>query len=228
MSTGPHTGTPALNMQLNNREKGSPVTRRKRRSSEEIKERLLAAARAEFRTSGYAATTAAIAGKAEVTEGQLYRYFDSKSDLVREAVFKPLNEELAQFSAKYLSLISSMEDRKDRIRKYIDELHQFIKNNPEIIMAITSAKSSSGEDVVPMTELDSLPFYFDVGAVMLEGRQGANPNLNPKLMVKIIFASVLSTAILKDWLFSEATVDQDKLVDDLGEFLIGGVYSNIS
>ena len=76
-------------------EKSSPAKRaspakRKRRSPEELKDRIIAAAGVEFRRGGYAkATTAAIAHRAKVTETQIFRYFDSKANLFREAIFKP-------------------------------------------------------------------------------------------------------------------------------------------
>jgi AcrR family transcriptional regulator len=70
----------------------APAARRKRRSPGELNARILKAAAAEFRRAGYiGATTAAIAQKADVTEAQLFRYFGSKSNLFREAIFRPLD-----------------------------------------------------------------------------------------------------------------------------------------
>lgn len=205
----------------------APMTkRRKRRSPEEIKERLLTATRDEFKKSGYAATTAAIAQHADVTEGQLYRYFDSKKDLFREAVFKPLNKELADFGARYLADISNMTDRKERARLYITRLQEFINDHSELLMALAVAKPYQGEGTLHVSELGSLFSFFDLGAVLLESRKSkANP-VNAKLMSKIIFATVLSSVMYKDWLFPEYEADSDEIVDAIGEYLIASVHAN--
>ena len=61
--------------------------RRKRRSSEEVADRILEAAAEEFETAGYSgATTAAIARRAEVTEAQIFRFYGSKQELFRAAI----------------------------------------------------------------------------------------------------------------------------------------------
>src|SRR5215831_2266036 len=85
-------------------------TKRAKRSSAEVMERLLTAAREEFRRRGFAgATTAAIARNAAVTEAQLFRYFESKSDLFREAVFEPLDKHFSEFNARYPTSAHSSE-----------------------------------------------------------------------------------------------------------------------
>ena len=77
---------------------------KKRRSTEENMDRILRAAADEFKASGFSgATTASIARRADVTQTQLFRYFASKADLYREAVFKPLNQHFLEFLARSLS-----------------------------------------------------------------------------------------------------------------------------
>src|ERR1700754_4528227 len=72
--------------------------RRKRRTAEDLRSRILLAAGEEFRRCGYAgATTAAIARQADVTEAHLFRYFASRAALFREAIFKPLDQQLSNF-----------------------------------------------------------------------------------------------------------------------------------
>ena len=98
------------------RSKTTPAApkRRAKRSSEEIMQRLIAAAQDEFKRSGFmGATTAAIARKAEITEAQLFRYFSSKAELFREAVFEPLNRHFAdtavfRFSEVRLGIIPAV------------------------------------------------------------------------------------------------------------------------
>src|SRR6516165_1028616 len=70
----------------------TPAARRPRRRPDDILNRIVQAATAEVKRSGYAGTTtAAIAAKADVTEAQLFRYFGSKSNLFRETIFEPID-----------------------------------------------------------------------------------------------------------------------------------------
>src|SRR5215831_20773880 len=88
----------------------SAGVKRTKRSRAEVMERLLAGAREEFRRRGFAgATTAAIARNAAVTEAQLFRYFESKADLFREAVFEPLDKHFSEFNARYPTSAHSSE-----------------------------------------------------------------------------------------------------------------------
>lgn len=206
----------------------APAQRRKRRSAAEIRERLLEAAQEEFKQSGYAATTAAIAQRADVTEGQLYRYFDSKTDLFRDAVFIPLNKELSEFGAGYLSDISSMDDKKERARLYITRLQEFINQHSEMLTALAVSKPYQRESTVHISELDSLFSFFDLGAVMLESRKGRDRLVNAKLMAKIIFATVLSSVMFKDWLFPESEASSEEVVEAIGDYLITSVHANTS
>ena len=206
----------------------APAKRRKRRSASEIRGRLLAATQEEFKQYGYGATTAAIAHRADVTEGQLYRYFDSKKELFREAIFIPLNKQLSEFGARYLSDISNIADKKERARLYITGLQEFINEHSEMLMALTVSKPYQRESTVHVSELDSLFSFFDLGAVLLESRKGKDSPVNAKLMAKIIFATVLSSVMFKDWLFPEGETSSEEVVEAIGDYLITSVHANTS
>src|SRR5438067_10451835 len=105
------------------------IARRRRRSPEELADRILAAAREEFKLHGLSgATTAAIARRADVTEAQLFRYFESKAELFREAVFAPLNRHLREFLEGQSEPPESA-DYRPAASHYITELHRFLNDN---------------------------------------------------------------------------------------------------
>src|SRR5687768_3693056 len=82
---------------------GNSSPRRKRRSPEQLTNKILHAAAEEFKRLGYGgATTAGIARRADVTEAQLFRYFSSKAQLFRESIFEPLDEQLHAFTNVHL------------------------------------------------------------------------------------------------------------------------------
>src|SRR5579862_7091533 len=122
-------------------QKQAPAPRRKRRSPEDIMDRILRAASDEFKLSGYTgATTSAIARKADVTEAQLFRYFSSKAELFREAIFKPLNQHFSDFNARHQQ-VEKPGNVRDLTQDYITELQQFIGDHSEMLMSLIVAQT---------------------------------------------------------------------------------------
>jgi AcrR family transcriptional regulator len=100
-------------------------TRRVPRSSQEIMSRIVKAATREFARHGFAgATTAAIARNADVTETQLFRYFDSKAKLFHETIFKPLDEHFERFNDQHPADSRSPQLRENAYL-YISQLQEF-------------------------------------------------------------------------------------------------------
>ena len=75
------------------------MPRRPDRYLEERRRDILRAARDAFVKDGYAGTTVSkIAQEAEMAAGTLYRYFDSKEDLIWAVAHEHIEEELTRFS----------------------------------------------------------------------------------------------------------------------------------
>ena len=200
--------------------------KRKRRPADEIRKGILTAAKSEFINSGYSATTSAIAASANVTEGQLYRYYASKSELLQDAVFKPLDKNLSDFGAAYLSAVTAIDNGKARIRLYINQLKEFLNAHPELVVVLAAAHHGTTGQLEPVRQLESLNAYFDIGALMLENRKGKNPQIEARVMARVIFSTVLSSLMFRDWLYAEDSDNLDEIVDAIGDFLIGGVYAD--
>ncbi len=207
---------------------GKEPSRRKRRPAEEIKANLLEATRVEFNLVGFAATTAAIAVRADVTEGQLYRHFGSKQELLRQAVFKPLDRALADFAAEYLAKIAFLDDRKERITLYIRSLQDFVVDHPELITTLVGLRSSVANEQIATQELSSISSYFDIGTRLLKQRDSVNPRISARFMSKFIFASILSSLLFKDWLVAGDAESDDYLIDSVSDFLIDAVYASVT
>jgi AcrR family transcriptional regulator len=110
--------------------------RRKRRSSEEVADRILDAAAEEFEIAGFAgATTAGIARRAEVTEAQIFRFFGSKQELFRAAIFKPLNRHFMEFHAANRAEPGDMQSMRETARRYICELQDFMEQHSRMFMS---------------------------------------------------------------------------------------------
>ncbi len=201
--------------------------RRKRRAPEEIRERLLCAAREEFRQFGFVgATTAAIARSAEVTEAQLFRYFPSKADLFREAVFEPLSNHIAEFNQRHRVDIADLGDFREQTHLYIDELRQFLDEHSKLMLSLIVAQLFTSGSMKGVAEIDSLRHYFEQGAALMRKRTGKNARVDPKLLVRVSFAAVLGCVIFKDWIFPGGLASDDECNAAIIDFVIDGIRVN--
>ncbi len=203
------------------------VPKRTRRSSEEIMERLVTAAREEFKRSGFVgATTATIARNAEVTEAQLFRYFDSKADLFREAVFEPLNKHFSEFSAQHPTDTQAVENIRENARLYIAELQQFLDEHSKLLLSLVVAQLFTSGSLQGVGEIESLRHYFERGAATMSSRVEKNPRVDPKLLVRVSFAAVLGCVLFKDWIFPEGLAGDEEIKSAVIDFVIDGISIN--
>lgn len=196
---------------------------RQRRSSAEIRERLLQASREEFERCGYSgARTAAIAKRAEVTEAQLFRYFPSKADLFRSAVFEPLNKHFTEFVSKHLGNGAEFDDFRDVERLYIDEFQQFLDQNAGMLLSLVVADNHSSDTAVGLTDIDGLGEYFARGAKMMSTREAYSES-EAAIMVRVSFAAMLGCVLMKDHLFAGTGLGEKKVDRAITEFILDGI-----
>ncbi len=201
--------------------------RRKRRSPEEIRDRVIEAAGEEFERSGYrGATTAEIARRADVTEAQIFRYFASKAELFEVAVFEPLNRSFAEFNAEMLNAGNSTESFREGSPAYITALQDFMERHSKALMTMVVARSYEkaigGEPAIG----DDLREYFDIGAAAMRQRTGPAPRVPPELMVRVSFAAVLGCALFKDWMFPPGLASEEAIRQATIDFVVDGVNAN--
>lgn len=197
--------------------------RRRRRSADEIMTRLVTAAGEEFQRSGYrGATTAAIARRADVTEAQLFRYFASKAELFREAIFRPLCEDLEAFNTQYMNQVAD-EDHEQAARRYIAELQAFIAARADLFMVLILAEAYAPDNAPGVGAVDGLRTYFENNATTMQERLGARASLDPELMVRVSFAAVLANVLFQDWLFPEQLADAGTINQAVIEFVLAGL-----
>lgn len=197
--------------------------RRKRRSAEEISERLLQAAGDAFKEHGFAgATTAMIASRADVTEAQLFRSFGSKVELFREAVFEPLNQHFSDFQSRYGDATETI----GTAPAYIVELRRFLSEHSGQLMALFVAQTYSSGDVGDSAANDSLSAYFERCASMMSARVGQSPRVEPRLMVRVAFAAVLACVMFRDWIFTPGLAQEKQIDAAIIDFIIDGLSAN--
>lgn len=197
---------------------------RRRRPAAEIRKLLLAAASAAFADHGYAgATTAAIARTAGVTEAQLYRYYATKADLFREAVFEPLAEHLSRFTALQEGWAGSGPARPDQARAYVSELNIFFEKNAGLLRSMLAMQQAGSGDGAHGAAIKALQRYFETGAAAWASRLDQRASVDPQLIVRISFAAVMGTALFKSWLFPEELATAPEIENALADFVLNGI-----
>jgi AcrR family transcriptional regulator len=202
------------------------MARRKRRSADDLMSRIVRAAGEEFRRCGYSgATTAAIAKKADVTEAQLFRYFDSKAALFRESVFKPLDQQLKAFLESHVA-DRDLETISQSTRTYIDELQRFISENAELLTSLFVVQTYDHAVVEGTSTMSSLASYFERGAAQTTARLTGDPKIDPKLFVRVSFAAVLGCILFRDWIFPPDLASDEEIRQAINDFVREGLAAN--
>lgn len=202
--------------------------RRKRRAPQEVRDLIIAAAAHEFAANGYTgATTAAIARRAEVTEAQIFRFYDSKAELFREAVFQPLDRHFAAFQERSLMEEARGDSFYEIAGRYINQLQDFMAENSGMLMSLLVAREYMQGNVEGMDDIEGLRAYFERGASMMSRRtKGSEMPVPPELMVRVSFGAVLGNVIFRDWLFPPGIATDQQIRDAIATFTMDGVAPN--
>lgn len=177
--------------------------RRVRRSTAEIRARILDAARAVFAERGFAgATTRQIAASADVAEPLIFNNFGSKSALFAEAVIEPFNARFRDFLV-YSDTLPP--DREQRSAHYVHALYPFLRDNADLLLAMV--KSGGDMDSVAMHGLDD---YFSRAVARMRSQYeqaGLEFDVPPELLVRYGFGMLAGSVLLGDWFFPEGAPD---------------------
>lgn len=205
----------------------APPRRRRRRSSGEVADLILDAAVVEFEAGGFSgATTAAIARRAGVTEAQIFRFWPSKQELFRAAIFKPLNEHFSRFHADHMVPPGDAGSMREAARVYITELQDFMERHARMLMSLIVASAYSPDATEGVGDIAGLRDYFAMGQRIMEGRVGTDLPVDAALMVRVSFAAVLANVMFKDWLFPKGLASDKAIRDAVIDFVIDGIRAN--
>ncbi|MDB5972226.1 MAG: transcriptional regulator [Hydrocarboniphaga sp.] len=201
--------------------------KRRRRSTEEITDLLIEAACDEFELNGYEGTkTAAIAKKAGVTEALIFSNFGSKAKLFQDSIFKPLNQHFLQFTAAHLVGPDDEEGLKEGTRQYILELQQFIRRHSRMLTSVVAAQMYESENVQGVSQIEGLNDYFSRATARAMKRLSGKPKIDPRLMARVSFATILACILFKDWLFPKGLATQDEISAAISDFVMEGLGAN--
>jgi AcrR family transcriptional regulator len=194
---------------------------RSRRSGDEVRARMLAAARELFAERGYAgATTKQISDRAEVGEVLLFRHFGSKSGLFDEAVLAPFEFFVDQWVTSWAHHVPDGDSMFELGRRYIELLYGFFDDNRELVLALLSAQAHHPAVANRLQDL-----FGQLAATVREGSEEYGlPHHDPVATVRLTFGMVLSTVEHAELFFTEGRrPTRDELIDQLTHYMLYGV-----
>jgi AcrR family transcriptional regulator len=190
----------------------APPARRTRRSSEEVRARLLTAARECFAEGGYAGTTTKeIARRSGVAEALIFRAFGSKEQLFEQAVLEPFDAFLAAYVDRWMDRPAPGGAPEEVLRQFVEELYAIVREHRELFRAIGPG------DLMRSGARPAFDRLERMGEV-IAARTGVP--FDAHVAVRVAAATVVSTALFEEALF-DPTVTRPRIVDEVVRMLVG-------
>jgi AcrR family transcriptional regulator len=195
---------------------------RSRRSGDEVRTRMLTAARDVFAERGYAgATTKLIAERAEVGEVLLFRHFNNKAGLFDEAVLGPFESFVDDWTDRWARHGLSGNSMFELGRAYIELLYGFFDDNRPLVVALLSAQAHHSDAAARLQAL-----FARLAETVREGtaEYGLVSATDPVTTVRLTFGLVLSTVEHAELFFAEGVrPTRSEIIDQLTRFMLYGV-----
>lgn len=212
-----------------NQKNEQPSTRRVRRSSEEVRARVLVAARDLFTERGYAAvTTQDIAARAGVVEPILFRHFGSKAGLLEHTFIEDFSSFIDVFIDRWqnkrqnTTLLSRTED-------YIAGVLDLVAANRvslTVLLAARAEESSSSSRIAQVLDgLFSRMLTMILADVAPYEPVTKRTRAVRTLRLRMTFGLITSMVLLEDWLFAspEDRPDRDEMIKALVAYVTAGL-----
>lgn len=197
-----------------------PRSRRRRRSREDVTERIREAARQLFAERGYAfATTREIARQADVSETLLFRYYGDKASLFDEVVTEPFNRLMEAF-------VTLHPDPKDRrrdadARRFVRDVFTLFEDHQEMFRALLFQMPGEGRSQ-PTMGLDA---FFARSATY--AAQTGDSGIDHAIAVRLAFGMIASAVLFQLALFPPGT-DRTALIGTLEEMITTVIWRGAS
>jgi len=193
-----------------NKASAASITRRPRRSSAEVRSRILSAAAALFAERGYGdATTREIARRAEVAEQVIFRIYPTKQALFDAAVVEPFDQFLSEYTARWLAAPTPGGKPEQVLQQFVEELHDLVRENRQLVAALASSGSLTARTQPALAKLEKM------GTVIAETH---GLLFDPELSVRIAAVMVVAVTLLEDELFDGTG---NRLVAEMVRMLVG-------
>ena len=200
--------------------------RTERRSANESRALLLAAARELFRKNGYAGTgTRDIAATAGIPEKLIFRHYGGKAELFDAAARMQIEEFIDGFFESWRALGRDTYSLEELTRGFVAGFLDFAEDNRLILTDLASLHGSASNVPQPsaISPFAGLFSKMEELAITEAARLGL-PTDRAGRDVRFTFGTVVATVLLSDVLYSESYTrpTRDELVDQLSSFILSG------
>jgi hypothetical protein len=111
-------------------------------------------------------------------------------------------------------------------REYILQLREFIARHSRMFSSLLAAQMYACDDVQGLSQVEGLHDYFSRAAEVNRKRLAAAPRIDPKLLARVSFATILSCVIFKDWLFPPQLASEAAISAAISDFVMDGLNAN--
>jgi AcrR family transcriptional regulator len=178
---------------------------RLRRTSQEIRGLLHAAASSYFAQNGYAGTsTRAIATEAGVSETLLFRHFGNKSGLFEATTLERFRASIDEFVARWDKRRVPAGGEEAHARVFMHSLIRLLRSQRAIMLALLTLDSDDSDvESIQATALES----FDQLLVLIRTHALSHadgslyPGIDAELTPPAVAGVVLAVTLLDQWLF---------------------------
>jgi AcrR family transcriptional regulator len=187
--------------------------KRSKRTTEELRRRLLEAAAELFATRGYGGTTTKeIARRAETTEAAIFRVYRSKEELFNAAIMSPFETFMSRYAGEWLP-DPTRGTPEEALREFAEDLYTLVAQHRPVFTAMVT-NGLIGQGIQPL---------FDrLEQVSNAIRDEYGLRWDTPIAARAMVAMVATMATLDDVLYPlDNRPDRARIVDELTRILIG-------
>jgi AcrR family transcriptional regulator len=196
----------------------TPAPRRPRRSSQEIRTRLIEAARALFLEKGYdATTTREICDAAGVAETQLFGNFGSKDGIFDAAFVEPFAELVNRYVAAWAQTAEET-DIEQRVAMFVNGLFELATDNRTMLLAAVNRTAHSDRNDTDNILRHLAQTFTEIETIHL-------PGIDTPAAIAAAAGMVFGVVLLGDMLFTDDQLrhDRARLTGQMTAMIVHGV-----
>lgn len=195
--------------------------RRRRRTREDVSQRIKDAAARLFAERGYAATTTKeIARLADVSETLLFRYHGDKATLFSQVVTEPFQSLMDDFIARNPDPTAA-DFTRHATRPFTRRVYELFEENEALFRAVMAGPHAGTEEgrVNPLKGLDGF-FHQSVDQVLRRyAKKGEKPSFDLSIGVRLGLGMIAASVVMRDSLFPDGDPDREALIGALEEIV---------
>jgi AcrR family transcriptional regulator len=187
--------------------------KRSKRTTEEVRGRVLKAAEELFATRGYGGTTTKeIARRAETTEAQIFRAFTSKENLFHAAILSPFETFMARYAGEWLP-DPTRGTPQEALREFAEDLYTLVFEHRQVFTAIVT-NGLVGPQIQPV--------FHRLEQVSNAIRDEYGLHWDTPIAARAIVAMIATMATFEDLLYPpHQRPNRARIVGELTRILIG-------